>query len=318
MPKPCWICLVLVALALAGCDSAEDRQRADADRESRPPADPADSHILRFELQADPGWGEKPNVDAIQVLKQRIDPDRLGDLEFIPIGKTQIEIRMPKDPARSGDPQEMVRLVQSLGVLEFRVAPRVPEVVVQDQRLISRRQVQRYIEQFRQQGPDAGDETDDFLWLPIRGQAEDFANLIITEDDQGAPYILLSNQTGQTMLRRTDTEASWRLKKASVGRDSLGAPAVDFQLDPHGAHRFAALTSGNIGRSLAIVVDGEVYSAPNIRTTVQNRGQITGRFSVQQVGKLVGTLNAGAHPARILIGPTETIDPPDGAPPQAQ
>jgi SecD/SecF fusion protein len=201
------------------------------------------------------------------------------------------------------DPADLVRLVKSTGVLEFRIAPRIPEVVPQGQRLISRGQIDTYTRQFEDQGPDAGDETDDFLWFPIRGDAEKFSNLITTQDNLGNSFVLLSNQTGQVMLRQAGQDESWELENAAVGADSMGAPAVDFTFDERGARMFAQLTSQNIGRSMAILLDDRAYSAPNIRTTIQQRGQITGDFSRQEVAELVRTLDAGTLPAK-LFGPT--------------
>ena len=62
------------------------------------------------------------------------------------------------------------------------------------------------------------------------------------------------------------------IRRAWVTRDDLGQPAVGFSLTPDGARRFAELTSANIGRQVAIVLDDEVQSAPVIETAI-TRGE---------------------------------------------
>ena len=61
----------------------------------QPGQDIAGGHSLRFKLDVPPGTEGRPNVRAIEVLKERIDPDGLLNIEFLPIGSDQIEVRMP-------------------------------------------------------------------------------------------------------------------------------------------------------------------------------------------------------------------------------
>ena len=58
---------------------------------------------------------------------------------------------------------------------------------------------------------------------------------------------------------------------------------------------------------LGIVLDGELYSAPSIQSTIYDRGQITGNFTKAEVEKLVDVLNAGALPATLTKEPISRL-----------
>lgn len=101
-----------------------------------------------------------------------------------------------------------------------------------------------------------------------------------------------------------------KLTSATVGFDSLGQATVDFQLDKEGAKAFDQVTFRNIGRRLAIVLDGKLQSAPVIRDRIGGgRGQISGNFTVQEASDLALVLNAGALPAPVTIIEERTVGP---------
>lgn len=82
----------------------------------------------------------------------------------------------------------------------------------------------------------------------------------------------------------------------------LNQPEVSFTLDRVGAKIFSVVTEKNIERRLAIVLDGEVQSAPSIRGKIPNgRGVITGRFTPEEAKDLSVILTAGALPAPVKI-----------------
>ncbi|NIO03606.1 MAG: protein translocase subunit SecD [Proteobacteria bacterium] len=86
--------------------------------------------------------------------------------------------------------------------------------------------------------------------------------------------------------------------------------AVDFQLESKAARRFGVLTGKNIGKRLAIVLEGEVQSAPVIRSRITDRGQITGNFTPEEARELQIVLKSGAMPAPVefryqsIVGPS--------------
>ncbi len=93
-----------------------------------------------------------------------------------------------------------------------------------------------------------------------------------------------------------------------------GQPVVSFTFDTVGAKRFGEATQENVGRPFAIVLDGEVISAPVIREPILGgQGVISGDFTVQEANDLALLLRAGALPAPLTIVEERTVGPGLGA-----
>jgi preprotein translocase subunit SecD len=91
---------------------------------------------------------------------------------------------------------------------------------------------------------------------------------------------------------------------------AMEGPAVSFQLDSQGARLFGDATTANVGRQLAIVLDGFVQSAPVIREAITGgHGQITGRFSFEEAQDLANVLRNGALPAPLQLQEERTVGP---------
>jgi SecD/SecF fusion protein len=81
------------------------------------------------------------------------------------------------------------------------------------------------------------------------------------------------------------------IKNARPDRDSMGNPQIDFELNGNGAERFAEVTRNNVGRQMAIVLDGQLYSAPRINQPIETgSGQITGSFTPEEAQELANVL----------------------------
>ena len=90
----------------------------------------------------------------------------------------------------------------------------------------------------------------------------------------------------------------------------LEGPYVELVLSDRGAREFEALTGENVGRNLAIVLDGKVFSAPVIREKIAGgRASITGSFDIKEARDLAIVLRAGALPAPIKIAEERTVGP---------
>jgi preprotein translocase subunit SecD len=104
------------------------------------------------------------------------------------------------------------------------------------------------------------------------------------------------------------------LVDAQPAFDQNGRPAVNFRFNPSGARRFGDYTAENIGNPFAIVLDGEVISAPVIQSHIPGgSGIITGSFSVEESTNLAVLLRAGALPAKLAFLEERTIGPELGA-----
>lgn len=101
------------------------------------------------------------------------------------------------------------------------------------------------------------------------------------------------------------------LTDARPTRDNLGRWVVNFQLDRQGGQIFSALTGGNVGKPLAIVLDDQVESAPIIQSRIRDRGQIElGSVSTLEAARdLSIVLRAGALPAPVRIVENRVIGP---------
>ncbi|HEV2438070.1 MAG TPA: protein translocase subunit SecD [Verrucomicrobiae bacterium] len=92
------------------------------------------------------------------------------------------------------------------------------------------------------------------------------------------------------------------VKSAMVVRGNMGEPQIDFTLNDNGAKRFAEVTRNSIGRQLAIVLDGELQSAPVIQGAIETgNGQITGHFTPEEAQSLASVLqNPLRAPLKII------------------
>ena len=101
------------------------------------------------------------------------------------------------------------------------------------------------------------------------------------------------------------------LKKAEVGfNQTAGTPFISLQFNDEGSKIFEEITSKNVGKILAIYIDGVPISTPVVKETISGgRAQITGDFTVESAGELARNLNAGALPVPIKIISQQSVGP---------
>ena len=93
-----------------------------------------------------------------------------------------------------------------------------------------------------------------------------------------------------------------------------GAPEVTMSMNTDGSRRWAAMTKANIGRAVAITLDGVVYSAPRVLNEISGGNtQITGNFTIEETKDLANTLKSGRMPAPARIVQEEVVGPTLGA-----
>ena len=101
------------------------------------------------------------------------------------------------------------------------------------------------------------------------------------------------------LLRKEAMITGRDLKSARVGVDENNRPQINFALNATATDKFSRETGRNIGRQLAILLDGTVYSAPVIQSKLGSDNRITGRFTTQEADELSKILKAGALPATL-------------------
>jgi tetratricopeptide (TPR) repeat protein len=173
--------------------------------------------------------------------------------------------------------------------LEFRVVPdavessRTPSPLTMEQEM-------RYRTSLIEKDFKGGSMGGDYIWLEADENLE--TSFLITEKYQGDTYVLVSNRPEEKIL----ADGTWGLKRVYPSNDQGGRPAIGFEFDEQGSERFYKLTSKNVERALAIVIDGKVVSAPTVRAPIRRIGTIAGNFTQEQVGKLVESLQKGMPP----------------------
>ncbi|MGD0564347.1 MAG: protein translocase subunit SecD [Roseiarcus sp.] len=123
--------------------------------------------------------------------------------------------------------------------------------------------------------------------------------------------ILPQQQGGTLPVQKRIMVAGEDLVDAQPSFDSrTGEPDVSFRFNLRGGQRFGQVTSENVGRLFAIVLDGKVISAPRILSPITGgSGQITGNFTVEQADNLAVLLRAGALPAKLTVVEERTVGP---------
>lgn len=92
--------------------------------------------------------------------------------------------------------------------------------------------------------------------------------------------------------------------------DNFGKPSVSMSMNTDGARRWAVLTKNNIGKAIAIVLDGYVYSAPNVSSEITGgHSQITGNFTPEVTKDLANVLKSGKMPAPARIVQEDIVGP---------
>ncbi len=116
------------------------------------------------------------------------------------------------------------------------------------------------------------------------------------------------------LLKKKASLTGKDLKDAQVGFDSLGLSYVLVRFNSQGAKAFAKLTEENVGRRLAIILDGKIKSAPVIKEPIlSGEAQITGDFTPTEAKDLALVLRSGALPCPLILEEERTVGPLLGA-----
>ncbi|MHC4427815.1 MAG: SecD/SecF family protein translocase subunit, partial [Planctomycetota bacterium] len=210
------------------------------------------------------------------------------------------------------DPEDLMRLLRGAGVLAFHIAVRSakPEGVnPEDMR-----------QQLAERGPKNTDspvarwyEINDIKqWYdspeqlaaleadPVGYFARPGLDLVAGERD-GVYYLLLYTTEAKSITHREGQ--SWSVVRTGLTIDNFGRDAVAFNLDDPGGALMNRLTSRHINEPMAIVLDDQVYSAPNINSTIGKSGVIVGNFSQAELSYLIRVLAAGSLEAKLSPDP---------------
>jgi preprotein translocase subunit SecD len=128
---------------------------------------------------------------------------------------------------------------------------------------------------------------------------------------QAVGTITLKDKEGQSVVVEDQVQMTGdSVSDARVDFDQTGQVEVTLKLSSAGKAQFGRLTAENVGRSLAIILDGVVYSSPVIRDAItQGTASISGGFTVEEAKQLKVVLKAGALPAPLEVLEERTVGP---------
>ena len=145
------------------------------------------------------------------------------------------------------------------------------------------------------------------LLLEYDGELPDDLQILPGERENGrSPFYVVQKYAKVTGSMLSDA-------RPSMGGKTGVEPVVQFSFNEEGADKFYELTSKNLNRQLAIVLDNEIISAPRIESAIRSTGTITGTFTSHEVKKLAYLLKSGSFVAPVTFEEERQIGPSLGA-----
>src|SRR5215475_14031423 len=224
------------------------------------------TYTIRLKTAQEQAYREQSVDQAIQTIRNRIDQLGVGEVVIQKHGgpgENEILVQLPG----VDDPARVKNIMQSTAQLEFRMVDSGP-------------------------------------FSSVAAAAQNYGG-VIPANLEVLPSVERDGGSSEGTYYTVQQVASITgrdLKGAYPSRDENGRPAVSFNLNADGAQRFGRVTESNIGKQLAIVLDGRIQSAPRINGRITDNGIITGGiagFAPQAAQDLSLVLRSGALPASI-------------------
>lgn len=238
------------------------------------------TYTLRLKPQQEQTFREQSVDQAINTIRNRIDQLGVGEVVIQKHGgpgQNEILVQLPG----LDDPARVKSIMQSTALLELKLV---------------------------ESGP-----------FPNQAAAAQAHGGVIPANLEVLPSVerdVSSSQESYYVVNRVAAISGRDLKGAYPSRDENGRPAVSFNLSADGAQRFGRVTEENVGKMLAIVLDGRIQSAPRINSRITDSGIITGGptgFAPQAAQDLALKLRSGALPASVRYLQEQVIGPSLGA-----
>ena len=262
--------------------------------------------ILVYEVDPTTKDPSKPvDMDKlVAAVQRRVNPGGQKEVTIRKYGVEQIEIVIPEK--EEAEVQRIERIISRTGELEFRILANTRN----DKELIERAQAEPNKTRIY-------DSANNLLawWVPVKeGQERSVASY--PDIARRTKKVKGANREVLEVLVENDiyNVTGGYLTQAAVGADRQARPCVNFAFNATGGQLFGELTGNHLPDKLTdftyklgIVLDGELYSAPGIQSTIFDHGEITGEFTKEQVQDLVNVLNAGSLPAALTKEPISKL-----------
>ncbi len=223
---------------------------------------------------------------VLEIIRNRIDQFGVAEPTILRQGTNEIVVQLPgvKDPKRAVD------IIGKMAQLEFKLVDTESPVAAELPSKILPGEEAQVLEKFRGRIP----ENDEVLFHNVVDKETHFVV-------EKTPFLLKKE-----VLLSGDT-----LTEAKVNIDQrLGEPYVSMRFNAAGSKIFEDITGRNVGKRLAIILDGNVYSAPNIKDKISGGdAMISGSFALDEAKDLAIVLRAGALPAPLKTLQNLTVGP---------
>lgn len=285
-PNCCALMLSLAMLLSAGAVSAEEPTLAAEDKSV--------ALVYRMDRKHE-GTRDIEASEFIKAVERRLRSEDL-EAEVHSSGADRLEVVVSS--ANADKVRRYRDAISRQGVLEFRVVANS----------FDHAEIQRLAAESRFAEKSEVRDGDKVVarWVPVRSGAEaSFQDpaFSVRQNADGATEVLIVNDEFNVNEKH--------LTDANSGFDNYGGRAINFRFDKKGAQLFGALSGANMPvddgaggqrfRHLAIILDGEVYSAPRLNSKITDSGQITGRFTQEETDDLVSVLRAGMLLAQLTL-----------------
>ncbi len=244
----------------------------------------------------------KQNFDnASEVIRSRLNTSGLEEISVNVQGNDKLLIQMPGMSSTSA--QRIINLLKKMGQLQFRLV--VPAqgagsdnaLVTQMSRLggkEDKKNFSRRLGRFLNKDEiKIGDKYNTDMY------GDPLYDWLHADNGEGLVVIQEAHLTGDYI-----TTAS-----ANQSTQHPGSYEIAFRLSPTGGLIFNQLTGNNIGRRLAIVLDGKLKSAPTIQSAIANQGTITGNFTADEAKNLEVVLKSGSLKTQVEVEFENTVGP---------
>ena len=269
--------------------------------ENNPAAEQTKVEALKAKVDEERDLVKDNFTSASEVIRNRLNTSGLEEISVNVQGNDKLLIQMPGMSSSSA--QRIINLLKKMGQLQFRLT--IPtQGPGSDNALVT-------------QMTRLGGDEDKHNYSRRLGRFLNNDEIKVGEgfntDMYGEQlYDWLHTDSGQGMVLSQQVLLTGDFISSAKARPSMSNPGqyeILFRLNPRGALIFENVTRNNIGRNLAIILDGKLKSAPTIQSAISNQGTITGSFTADEAKNLEVVLKSGSLKTEVQVDFENTVGP---------
>ncbi len=247
---------------------------------------------------------EKQRDNAIETLRKRLEKANLYECEISPAGADLVSVRVPV--VAEDEKAKLEKLILTSAHLEFRLLPDNADE-------LASKVLAEYETWKNSENAVKSISSPELFYrksyLPAHLEENQMlkdCDLLYTEDDDGKKHYVL-------VFKKVEMDGKG-IKDADVRVNEYNQRLITLSFDGDGTKDFGRVTTENVGRRLAIVLDGKLYSAPTLQCAILGgEAQITGSFSEDEAKSVADALVSGSLPFEISVVSRSDIEPTVGS-----